>query len=79
MMTTHYRNTAVAKDVMDVEATEETTVTPHFDNSGLRIFVTQNLRIHDAGVLSIGKFKQQSTPSSLFRSITKLQPARRQT
>lgn len=53
MMTTHYHFSNVAKEMTDFDAT--TSTLPLLDNSGLRIFVTPNLRSHDAGVLSIGK------------------------
>lgn len=61
MMTTHYRvsNDAARDQTSDLDATETTPFNlPLLDNSGLRIFVTPNLRNHDAGVLSIGKLKK---------------------
>lgn len=60
MMTTHYRFATVVKDLTDSEATETPATLPLLDNSGLRIFVTPNLRNHDAGVLSIGKFTKKA-------------------
>lgn len=56
MMTTHYRFASVAHRVMDADGTDSPSARfPALDNSGLRIFVTPNLRSHDAGVLSIGE------------------------
>lgn len=66
MMTTHYRFATVVKDLTDSEATETPATLPLLDNSGLRIFVTPNLRNHDAGVLSIGKFPKKSIHSEWY-------------
>lgn len=60
MMTTQYRFSNIPKDSADIDTTDTPSVLPLLDNSGLRIFVTPNLRNHDAGVLSIGKCNKQS-------------------
>lgn len=48
-METHYYNPNIPKDM------EMLHMGPIADSSGIKLYYTQTLRKHDAGVLSIGK------------------------
>lgn len=50
-METHYNNPNIPKDL------ESLHMGPIVDNSGLKLYYTQSLRKHDAGILSVGKIK----------------------
>lgn len=57
LMESHYSNTVrpAAGDVDELAGVGHTAAGPLLDDSGLHIYVTAQLRRHDAGVLSIGK------------------------
>lgn len=50
LMETHYNNPSIALDWDTLQSTRV------YDNSGLRLYYTPVLRMHDAGVLSIGMY-----------------------
>lgn len=62
MMETHYNNPLSSADSI------KSTNRQQADNSGLRLYYTNNLRKHDAGVLSIGMFVMWYFVSVVSRS-----------
>lgn len=59
MMETHYNNPLNGADSI------KSTNRQKADNSGLKLYYTNNLRKHDAGVLSIGMLEKVSNVLSL--------------
>ena len=57
LMETHYNNPkSSSKDGEEDISSSKINSRQKADNSGLKLYYTNNLRKHDAGVLSIGKF-----------------------